>query len=496
MDCKYTNIFVIFVLSMSGILNIFLLSLPVLVRLALCYLVLRDKRVQETAMAWVLLMMFVPLAGFILYLVFGVDYRTVKARNFIHGEAHRRLREEIPPDEVSALFPDDIPESIDSAFTPLVRQNRACWEWNRVYGGNKFEVITSGSRKKELLLKDIREAQRSIHLEYFRFGNDASGREVRDLLIEKAREGVEVRFLLNSIVARRIPRKFWKPMEEAGIQVVRYTSISQGLRLFIMRLNCQQHRKIVVIDGRIGYTGGMNISDNYFNVWQDTHLRIEGPAVARLQASFLDTWISCKGTVEKPLGDYFRKVMPFEGGKPLQIVSDEADFPWHTTQMAYEWMLGNAREYVYFQTPYFVPPASFLLALKSAALRGVDVRVMIPRKVDTPILSHFNRGYYAECLEAGIKIIETDGEFNHSKTMVADDYLSVVGATNLDVRSFTINNEINTFIYDRETAVSFRKAFEDRLSGANEWTLESWLGSRTIKGMLISSFVRLFYREF
>ena len=481
---------------MGSIQHIIVILWPVLLRLALCYFVLRDKRVQETAMAWVLLMMFLPIAGFVLYLVFGKDYRTAKARRFIHGEARRRMLEEIPKDASPLLFPEGIPEIIDAPFRPLARQNLACGSGNRLYEGNKLEVISSGARKKELLLKDISDARHSIHMEYFRFGNDASGREVRDLLIEKARQGVEVRFLLNSFVARRIPRKFFRPMEEAGIEVVRYTSISQGLPLFIMRLNCQQHRKIVVIDGRIGYTGGMNVSDNYFNLWHDTHLRIEGPAVARLQASFLDTWISCKGKVDKPLGDYFRPVRPLEGGKAVQIVTDEADFSWPTTQMAYEWVLGNAREYVYFQTPYFVPPASFLLALKSAALRGVDVRVMLSKNVDTPILGPFNRGYYTECLEAGVKIIEADGQFNHSKTMVADDYLSVVGATNLDVRSFTINNEVNTFIFDRDTALGFRDAFLERLTGAKEWTLESWLSSRTLREIILSNFVRLFYREF
>ena len=482
---------------MSSIQNIIVVLLPVLLRLALCYMVLRDKRVQETAMAWVLLMMFAPVCGFILYLIFGKDYRTAKARKYIHGDAWRRMHEEISPEAAALLFPEGIPEEgLDEPFRPLASLNLACGDGNRFYSGNKLEVIISGARKKELLLKDIASARHSVHLEYFRFGNDASGREVRDLLIEKARQGVEVRFLLNSFVARRIPRKFWKPMEEAGIEVVRYTSIRQGLPLFLMRLNCQQHRKIVVVDGRIAYTGGMNVSDNYFNVWHDTHLRIEGPAVARLQASFLDTWISCRGSVDKPLGDYFQPVRPLEGGKALQIVTDEADFPWPTTQMAYEWVLGNAREYVFFQTPYFVPPASFLLALKSAALRGVDVRVMLSKNVDTPILGPFNRGYYTECLEAGVKIIEADGQFNHSKTMVADDYLSVVGATNLDVRSFTINNEVNSFIYDPETAAGFRKAFEARMEGATEWTLESWLSSRTAKEIIVSSFVRLFYREF
>ena len=481
---------------MSSILHIIVILWPVLLRLALCYFVLRDKRVQETAMAWVLLMMFLPVVGFVLYLIFGKDYRTAKARSYIHGEALRRMQEEIPKDAATLLFPEDIPDSIDAPFRSLARQNIACGNGNRIYAGNTLEVISSGARKKELLLQDIANARHSVHLEYFRFENDASGREVRDLLIEKARQGIEVRFLLNNFVARRIPRKFWKPMEEAGIEVVRYTSIRQGLPLFIMRLNCQQHRKIVVIDGRIGYTGGMNVSDNYFNLWHDTHLRIEGPAVARLQASFLDTWISCKGKVEKPLGDYFRPVRPLEGGKAVQIVTDEADFPWATTQMAYEWVLGNAREYVYFQTPYFVPPASFLLALKAAALRGVDVRVMLSKNVDTPILGPFNRGYYTECLEAGVKIIEADGQFNHSKTMVADDYLSVVGATNLDVRSFTINNEVNSFIFDRETALGFKDAFQQRLVGAKEWTLESWIASRTLREIIVSNFVRLFYREF
>ena len=134
--------------------------------------------------------------------------------------------------------------------------------------------------------------------------------------------------------------------------------------------------------------------------------------------------------------------------------------------------------------------------IKSAALRGVDVKVMLPRKVDTPILGPINRGYYTECLEAGVQIIESEGEFNHSKTMVSDNYLSVVGATNLDVRSFTINNEVNSFIFDRETALGIKKSFEERLPGARQWTLESWLASRTLKEILVSSFVRLFYREF
>ena len=478
---------------MTTVLNI---ALAIALRLVLCYLVIRDKNVQETAMAWVLLMFLLPVIGFILYLVFGKDYRRAKVRDYVHSEAYRRLKEEISPEDARVYFPEGIPESTDAFLRPLMRLNMASGNGNCLYSGNKLEIIKSGARKKELLVEDIRAARHSIHLEYFRFDNDDSGKLIRDLLIEKASEGVEVRFLLNSFVAIAIPRSFWKPLEKAGVEVVRFTSLKQGLRLFLMRLNCQQHRKIVVIDGHIGYMGGMNINDNYFNHWRDTHLRMEGPAVAALQASFLDTWISCKGTVEKPLGDYFHPAKSFEGGKTVQIVSDESDYPWPSTQMAYEWVLENAREYVYFQTPYFVPPVSFLTALKSAALRGVDVRIMLSKKVDTPLLGSFNRGYYAECLEAGVRIIEAGGEFNHSKTMVADDSVCVVGATNLDVRSFTINSEINAFVYDHDIASDFKKDFLERLKNSTEWDLQSWLKERTFWKDLGSRLVRLFYREF
>lgn len=465
-------------------------------RLALCYLVLRDKSVQETAMAWILLMLFLPLAGLFLYLIFGKDYRTEKVRQYVHAQANQRFRQEIPSQLGEQLFPSGNQDKVDSDYVPLARLLEACGEGNKVYEGNILERITSGSRKKQLLLEDLTAASKSIHMEYFRFGNDKSSEQVRDILIQKARQGVEVRFLLNSVVARKIPGDFWKPMEEAGVQVVRYTTIKQGLRLFLMRLDHQQHRKIVVIDGRIAYTGGMNVNDNYFNLWQDAHIRIQGPAVARLQASFLDTWISCKGSVDKPLSEYFVPVMPYDGGKLVQAVTDQADFPWLTTMMAYEWILHNAKSYVWFQTPYFVPPKSFLSALKSAALRGVDVRVMLSKKVDTPIMRPFNRSYYAECLEAGVRIMEGGGEFNHAKTMVADDYISVIGTSNLDVRSFSINNEVNTFIYDKEMALDCKADFLSRMDDAKEWKREEWLRSRKFTEDISSRLVRLFYREF
>ena len=465
--------------------------LGILVYLALALHIVRDDIDPDTRLVWLLLILCLPVVGLVIYLLAGLGYRSPAVRERIHGAAERRFREELDP----ALFPDDPLSQVEDPFRDLARLVVACGQGNKVFAGNRFEIITSGLRKRELILEDIRSAQKYIHMEYFRFGNDKAGREVRELLLQKAAEGVEVRFLHNNMIGRNIPRRYFREMRKGGMEVLPYTHIRQGFRQWLMRINCQQHRKIVVIDGRVAYTGGMNLNDNYFYKWRDTHLRLEGPAIARLQVSFLDTWFSCGGSVRHPLPYYFEPVAPAPDGKLLQVVTDAAENPWPTTRLAYEWILQNAQRYVYIQTPYFIPPESFLDAIKSAALRGVDVRVMLPKNVDTPLIGPANRSVYAECLEAGVRLYERDGEFIHSKTLVADDYLSLIGASNLDVRSFSINSEVNTLIYDRETALQCRDIFLADLPRVQEWTLESWKASRGFWADLGSRIMRVVYKQ-
>lgn len=464
--------------------------ISVLVYLALALHIIRDDIDPDARLAWLLIILCLPVLGLVLYLLAGTGYRNPATRERIHGAGARRLRTELDP----ALFPDAGMDGVESQFKPLARLLAACGEGNKVFSGNRFEIITSGLRKRELILEDIKNAKKYIHIEYFRFGNDKAGQEVRELLLQKAAEGVEVRFLHNNMIGRNIPRRYFREMQKGGIEVIPYTHIRQGLRLWLMRINCQQHRKIVIIDGLVAYTGGMNLNDNYFYKWRDTHLRLEGPVIARLQASFLDTWFSCKGTLKQDLPYYFEQMEPFADGKPVQVVTDAAENPWPSTQLAYEWVLNNARDYVYIQTPYFIPPESFLDALKAAALRGVDVRVMLPENVDTPLIGPANRAYYAECLEAGVRILERSGEFIHSKTLVADDYLSLIGASNLDVRSFSINSEVNSFIYDRETAIHNKEIFLADLPRAREWTPETWRATRTFWPDLGSRLMRVVYK--
>ena len=380
-----------------------------------------------------------------------------------------------------------LPEAFPERYRPLALALREAGEENAVFGGNSLEIITSGTRKRELLLEDIRRAKSFIHIEYYRFGNDQAGREVRDLLLQKAAEGVEVRLLNNNLSYwLTIPSSYYKKMTRDGVEVIPFTHIRHGVAKWLYRINHQMHRKVVVIDGQVAYMGGMNLNDNYFFRWRDTHLRITGDAVAGLNASFMQSWRESGGRFSYPPEHYAPVPLPQEAplrDKLLQLVSDSPGSPSSAMLTAYQWILDNAQEYVYIQTPYFVPPKSLLEAFKKAVKRGVDVRLMLPHKVDTPLMGPTNRAYYAECLDAGVKILERGGAFIHSKTLVADDGLVIIGASNLDWRSFYLNYEINSIIYDRETALLCKGIFQ---TDAQE--------AQVLQHASPCRFMRLFYR--
>ena len=382
-----------------------------------------------------------------------------------------------------STLPDQFPER----YRPLARLLLQAGEENRVYEGNSLEIITSGLRKRELLLEDIRRAKSFIHMEYYRFGNDRAGREVRDLLLQKAAEGVEVRLLNNNLSYwLSIPSKYYRDMTRKGVEVIPFTHIRHGLGTWLYRINHQLHRKVVVIDGQVAYTGGMNLNDNYFYKWRDTHLRITGPIVEGLNASFMQSWKDSGGRFCYPPEHYAPVPVAQEAplrDKLMQLVSDSPEKPSSAMLEVYQWILDHARDYVYIQTPYFVPPQSLLDSLAGAVKRGVDVRLMLPHKVDTPFMGTTNRAYYQDCLKAGVRILERGGEFIHSKTLVADDEVSVVGASNLDWRSFFLNYEINTLIYDRETTVNGKEIF-----------LSDTMQTQEVKNGSWCRFMRLFYR--
>ena len=411
---------------------------------------------------WIVLI----LAGVALlfWLVFGINWRSKQNYDRKHYLLRSRMQAEDTEELRRLLFSNGLTMRVEQRFRPLTmllaRGGRPSVSLSTP------QIIISGKQKFDLLTQDILNAKESIHMEYFHFGIDRYSRRIRQLLMQKAREGVKVRFLNENIANWPIPNIYFNSMRKAGVEVVNF-SRSWSLLRFLMTLSYRDHRKIVVIDNRIGYTGGMNITKNYFTRWRDTHLRLTGEAVASLQYAFLDTWLAAGGQLNSAVNSFFFHLDKPSCGQSLgtltQVTPDDPTSPEPVLLTAYEWILNHAQRYVWFQSPYIAPPPSLISAMRNAAQRGVDVRVMVPEHCDTAIMRPINKSYYAELTEAGVQLYVRSGEFIHSKTIVCDDYLSCVGSANLDYRSFGIDYEINTFFYDREVALRQKQLFVDDL---------------------------------
>ena len=469
--------------------------LYILLILTVVVVILIDKGDSGRKFAWLLIIAALPVIGILFYFLVGINYR----HHWIFNRRHQKYKDLFEKGTTEALngilFGHEAESFVREDFRPLASMMGRD-TYPTVSSGNNFEIITRGRRKFDLLREDIMAAKEYIHMEYFKFGNDEGGKAIKELLMRKAKEGVKVRFILENIANFPIRPRYYNDMREAGVEVVRFTNPRSHFLKFVTSINFRNHRKIVVIDGNIGYTGGMNINDNYFNRWRDTHLRITGPAVASLQYAFLDSWLTAGATLDRPLIDYYPSASPTNAfptaaaGKLMQIVPDEPDLPLPMLMYSYEWAIQHAKKYIWLQTPYFVPPEPVLDAMKIAALSGVDIRIMLPERADNFITRPANRAYYEEILTAGVRLFLRQGEFIHSKTFVCDDYLSSIGSANIDSRSFDINYEINTYIYDEQTARECKKIYEADLEQSRELTLEEW-SQRPWHNRLAESVIRL-----
>ena len=401
----------------------------------------------------------------LLWLVFGINWRSSRNYERKHRRLHARMQAEDTEALQRLLFSNSLTMRIEQRFRPLVML--LAKDGRPGVAVSDVEIITSGRRKHDLLIGDILNAKESIHMEYYHFGIDKSSRRIRRLLMAKARQGVKVRFINENIANWPIPNLYFRSMRKAGVEVVNFSDSRFSLLRFLMTLSYRDHRKIVIIDNRIGYTGGMNINDHYFYQWRDTHLRLTGEAVASLQYAFLDTWLAAGGQLYSAVNSFFFHLDTPSCGQSLgtltQVTPDDPTSPEPVLLTAYEWILNHAQSYVWFQSPYIAPPPSLISAMRNAAQRGVNVRVMVPEHCDTAIMRPINKSYYAELTEAGVQLYVRSGEFMHSKTIVCDDYLSCVGSANLDYRSFGIDYEINTFFYDRAVALQQKQIFEKDL---------------------------------
>lgn len=415
---------------------------------------------------------------FILFLIFGINLR----QDWIYRKHHKTALELLLNGTVgNSLTRSPNLSGIEKKFIPLAEQ--MSYGMNNLSHNTSIDIFTDGASKRDMLIEDIKNAKEYIHIEYFHFGMDKGSREIKELLEQKAQEGVKVRFLNENIANFPIPSVYYLSMKRHGVEVVNFSAYALLHPIdFLTRLNYRNHRKIVVIDGKIGYTGGMNINDNYFLRWRDTHLRLCGDAVESLQATFLDSWLSAGGELDKPIESYFLygecegdKGLRYSfSDKKVQVVADDPLSLSRSAQDMYIWTCENAEKYIYIQTPYFAPPKPVIEAIKSAAQRGVEVILMLPKNTDNLLMRYTNRAYYRECLEAGVHILLKNGAFIHSKTFICDDYLTQIGTSNLDYRSLELCYEVNTLIYDEEVSLTNKEIFFNDAKKCEELTLDVW----------------------
>lgn len=375
--------------------------------------------------------------------------------------------------------------TIRAEYTPLSEMITNATGFG-VCGVSSLQVFTDGLTKLEQLEQDIRAAKKKIQIAYFHFGIDKRTRHIRRLLMQRAKEGVRVEFLYEDIANFPIfPHYFWN-MRFAGVKVRRFSPHPFNIAAWLKSINHRNHRKIVVIDDTIGYSGGMNLTQNYYGAWRDTHLRMTGGIVEQLQHVFEDDWN--KNTPKRGHTPAFRS----EDIYPAQLLPCGRTIQPRLLPRVYCTMLNNAQQYVWLQTPYFAPTDDVLNAIKQSAKRGVDVRLMLPRVPDNKLTRWINKSYYDELLDAGVKIYLHE-PFIHAKTSVVDDYLTSIGSANLDGRGLTLDYEVNTLLYSEEIAGKQKSLFLDDMQHCTQLTPDEWSKQKRNKTMerLSRTFSRL-----
>ncbi|MFO7900529.1 MAG: cardiolipin synthase [Planctomycetota bacterium] len=472
-----------FVFHYGGLL---LLGIVVLHFISVVLAIVSERREPSATVAWLMTVTFLPVVGVILYYALA---RTRFRRQFRKREEKLGQAEEALSFYVQQQVADFDraleglrPE--EQGLIQLAANSAASPGGGAPFVGNAVERYADGAAKFEALMAAIRSARSHIHLEYYIVRPDETGTAVRDLLVEKAKAGVEVRFLYDGIGSLGLHRRgFFGELVEAGGEVEAFLPLR--ISKILERVNFRNHRKIAVIDGRVGFLGGMNIGDEYagrrpeYGGWRDSHLRIEGPAVAELQHVFLTDWLfTTNQTVADP--QYFPDIEA-AGDELVQIVASGPGCRWPTIQHLFFQAINTAERQVLIVTPYFVPDRSVLMALESAALRGLDVRLLLPSRTDHRMVTSAARSYYEELLESGVRIFEYQTGYLHSKTISVDGRYGSVGSANMDVRSFTLNFEASAFVYSARFAEGLRRQFLEDSDRAEEIELERFRGRPRIK---------------
>ncbi|SEA73467.1 cardiolipin synthase [Thalassobacillus cyri] len=452
----------------------YLFSVTIVINVLLAFaIIFLERRDASATWAWLMVLLFIPVGGFLLYLIFG--RRLSKKEIFTWDKKNRLGLLAAVQDQLRSIEQDTLKldhtelETFEDLFYLHLKNNDAL-----LTKDNQVEIFTDGQEKFHALIEDIENAKEHVHLLYYIIRDDQLGQRLSEVLIKKVKQGVKVRVLFDDMGSRTLSRKFVRRLEKAGVEVEAF--FPALIPKLNMKINYRNHRKLAIIDGKIGYIGGFNIGDEYlgfnkrFGYWRDTHLRVEGGAVHNMQTRFILDW-NHASRQDISYEDRYYQAEP-KGDVAMQIVSSGPDSEWEQIKHGYIKMILSAKDSVYIQTPYFIPDDSLLDAVRIASLSGVDVRVMIPRMPDHPFVYWATYSNVGDLLEAGAKIYIYQKGFLHAKTIVVDGKIASVGTANIDVRSFRLNFEVNAFLYHPDLAKELEDSFLDDVIDSTQLTIQ------------------------
>ena len=457
--------------------------------------ILLDTYSTAKTLSYLLLVTAFPLLGILFYFAFGINYRHHKSNQKI-GEIYRT---------VTKMFETNIADNTDKLvaehenflqpYSSLISFVRSLGQENLSL--NHFKLLINGEEKFPEVLRVLETATKHIHMEYYAWENDIRGNQIKEILLKKAKLGVNVRVMYDAYASRKIKHNIVKELQNGGVEI--HPVIKVKMAQVANRVNHRDHRKIIIIDGIIGFLGGINLSDRYDNsidtglYWRDTHIKITGPGVMNIQRHWIINWHACQS---KKLA-FNNDLLPVpvkkhntEVAELSQIMVGGPIYPMSNIMLTYAKMFSLARKKLYITNPYFIPNETILDVLKQAAKSGVDVRLMMPEKSDSAIVGAASKFYYKELLYAGVKIFMYKKGFVHAKTTVADGMVSIVGSANMDIRSFDLNFEIFPIIYSGKLAEKLEEAYMNDLKDCDELDYKTWIKQSKTKS-LIYAFARL-----
>ena len=438
---------------------------------AILYVLLKERRDPAETLAWMLIVLVIPVGGMLTYILFGRSWRKSRQFSYDDDTVSRKLRA-ICTEQLREISKPEYSELVHRNFVTLLLNNGEA----ALTLGNRLRILNNGSECFPAMFEDLGRAHSFIHIEIFGIESGELFERLLAILSERAAAGVEVRVIFDSVGSRALKLRDVERMREAGIEAYSYMPV--WLPHFANKFNYRNHRKIVVIDGEVGYTGGMNIADRYLHgtkrgVWRDTQIRLEGGSVTMLNAVFINDW----SFVTDGELLYDMKYFPTPDVPqtlPIQIATSGPDSPHATIMQAYFAAIGNAQRYIYISTPYLLPNQPIVTALKVAAMSGVDVRILIPVRGDNMVVAWAGYSNIDTLLDSGVSVYLYKKGFNHSKFFVIDDELCSIGSANLDYRSFDTDFEVQAYIYDPEISTELKGYFLADLNDSELITRENW----------------------